>query len=117
YYFYAYSRLERNGKKVVFSVPSGNFGNIGAGILAQQMGLPIDPFVAATNVNKVVPEYLQGSPFQAQPSIPTVSNSMDVGNPSNFPRLKSLYRGDEDLFREMVRGYFYTDEQTIAAIQ
>lgn len=117
YYFYAYSRLERNGKKVVFSVPSGNFGNIGAGILAQQMGLPIDHFVAATNVNKVVPEYLQGSPFQAQPSIPTVSNSMDVGNPSNFPRLKSLYRGDEDLFREMVRGYFYTDEQTIAAIQ
>lgn len=117
YYFYAYSRLKTDGKKVVFSVPSGNFGNIGAGILAQQMGLPIDHFVAATNVNKVVPDYLQGSPFQAQPSIATVSNSMDVGNPSNFPRLKSLYREDEGLFREKVRGYFYTDDQTVAAIQ
>jgi threonine synthase len=117
YYFYAYSRLVRDEKKVVFAVPSGNFGNIGAGILAQQMGLPIDHFVAATNVNKVVPEYLHGSPYQSQPSIPTVSNSMDVGNPSNFPRLKSLYGGDEDLFREKVRGYFYTDEQTVDAIK
>ncbi|GAB2491624.1 threonine synthase [Algoriphagus taiwanensis] len=117
YYFYAYSRLPKNGKKVVFAVPSGNFGNIGAGILAQQMGLPIDRFVAATNVNKVVPEYLHGSPFQAKPSIPTVSNSMDVGNPSNFPRLQALYGGDEELFREKVKGYFYSDEQTVEAIQ
>ncbi|WP_026951855.1 threonine synthase [Algoriphagus mannitolivorans] len=117
YYFYAFSRLPKNGEKVVFAVPSGNFGNIGAGILAQQMGLPIAHFVAATNVNKVVPEYLQGLPFQAKPSIPTVSNSMDVGNPSNFPRLQSLYGGDEELFRENVKGYFYTDAQTIEAIQ
>lgn len=117
YYFYAYSRLPKNGKKVVFAVPSGNFGNIGAGILAQQLGLPIDRFVAATNVNKVVPEYLHGSPFQAKPSIPTVSNSMDVGNPSNFPRLQALYGGDDDLFRENVKGYFYTDAQTVEAIQ
>ena len=117
YYFYAYSRLPKTGKKVVFSVPSGNFGNIGAGILAQRMGLPIDHFVAATNVNKVVPDYLQGQPFVAKPSIQTVSNSMDVGNPSNFPRLLALYEGDEDQFREKVKGYFYTDAQTIEAIQ
>ncbi|KPQ18898.1 MAG: threonine synthase ThrC [Algoriphagus marincola HL-49] len=117
YYFYAYSRLPKNEKKVVFSVPSGNFGNIGAGILAQQMGLPIAQFVAATNVNKVVPEYLHGSPFQAKPSIPTLSNSMDVGNPSNFPRLLALYGGDEKRFRENVKGYFYTDEETVEAIQ
>ncbi|AMQ54939.1 threonine synthase [Algoriphagus sanaruensis] len=117
YYFYAFSRLPKGGKKVVFAVPSGNFGNIGAGILAQQMGLPIDRFVAATNVNKVVPEYLHGSPFQAKPSVPTVSNSMDVGNPSNFPRLQALYGSDEELFRENVNGYFYTDAQTIEAIQ
>ncbi len=117
YYFYAYSRLPKAGKKVVFAVPSGNFGNIGAGILAQQMGLPIDRFVAATNVNKVVPEYLHGSPFQAKPSVPTVSNSMDVGNPSNFPRLQALYGGDEEVFRENVKGYFYSDEQTVEAIQ
>ncbi|MFN3999593.1 threonine synthase [Algoriphagus sp.] len=117
YYFYAFSRLPKNGKKIVFAVPSGNFGNLGAGILAQRMGLPIDQFVAATNVNKVVPDYLHGSAFQAQPSIPTVSNSMDVGNPSNFPRLVSLYHGDENLFRERVKGYFYDDEETIQAIQ
>lgn len=117
YYFYAYSHLPKKGKKVVFAVPSGNFGNIGAGILAQRMGLPIDHFVAATNVNKVVPEYLNGFPFQAKPSVPTVSNSMDVGNPSNFPRLQALYGGDEGLFRENVKGYFYTDEQTVEAIQ
>lgn len=117
YYFYAFSQLPKTGKKVVFSVPSGNFGNIGAGILAQQMGLPTDHFVAATNVNKVVPEYLKGFPFEAKPSIPTLSNSMDVGNPSNFPRLQALYAGNEAIFREKVRGYFFTDEQTIKAIQ
>lgn len=117
YYFYAYSRLPKAGKKVVFAVPSGNFGNIGAGILAQRMGLPIDHFVAATNVNKVVPDYLRGDAFAAKPSIQTVSNSMDVGNPSNFPRLLSLYHNDESLFREKVRGYFYSDEETVQAIQ
>ncbi|TDK46666.1 threonine synthase [Algoriphagus formosus] len=117
YYFYAFSRLPKTSKKVAFAVPSGNFGNIGAGILAQQMGLPIAQFVAATNVNKVVPEYLHGFPFKAKPSIPTVSNSMDVGNPSNFPRLLALYGGDEKRFRENVKGYFYTDEQTVEAIQ
>jgi threonine synthase len=117
YYFYAFSRLPRRDKKVVFAVPSGNFGNLGAGILAQKMGLPIAHFVAATNVNKVVPEYLNGSVFQAQPSVPTVSNSMDVGNPSNFPRLQALYGGNEGLFREIVKGYFYTDTQTVEAIQ
>lgn len=117
YYFYAFSRLPKTSKKVAFAVPSGNFGNIGAGILAQQMGLPIEQFVAATNVNKVVPEYLHGSPFKAMPSIPTVSNSMDVGNPSNFPRLLALYEGDEKRFRENVKGYFYTDGQTVEAIQ
>ncbi|TFV96191.1 threonine synthase [Algoriphagus kandeliae] len=117
YYFYAYSRLPKNGKKVVFSVPSGNFGNIGAGILAARMGLPIDHFVAATNLNKVVPEYLKGAEFLAQPSIQTLSNSMDVGNPSNFPRLKALFGDDESFFREKVKGYFYTDEETVRAIQ
>ena len=117
YYFYAFSRLPKDGKKVVFAVPSGNFGNLGAGILAERMGLPIDHFVAATNVNKVVPDYLNGAAFQAQPSIPTVSNSMDVGNPSNFPRLVSLFNGDENLFRDKVKGYFYNDGDTVQVIQ
>lgn len=117
YYFYAYSRLPKSSKKIVFSVPSGNFGNIGAGILTQRMGLPIDQFVAATNVNKVVPDYLRGKEFLAKPSIQTVSNSMDVGNPSNFPRLQALYGNDEELFRDKVKGYFYDDQETVKAIQ
>ena len=117
YYFYAYSRLPKDGKKIVFSVPSGNFGNLAAGVLAWKMGLPIDHFVAATNLNKIVPDYLKGLPFEAKASVPTVSNSMDVGNPSNFPRLQALYDGNEELFRKNIKGFFYTDAQTIEAIQ
>src|SRR5690606_19527276 len=82
YYFYAFAQLPRDGKKTVFSVPSGNFGNLAAGILAERMGLNIDYFVAATNANDVVTNYLNGSTFQSRPSIPAISNSMDVGNPS-----------------------------------
>ncbi|MBN3580849.1 threonine synthase [Algoriphagus aestuarii] len=117
YYFYAFSRMPKNGKKVVFSVPSGNFGNIAAGILAQRMGLPIDHFVAATNVNKVVPDYLRGAEFKAMASIQTISNSMDVGNPSNFPRLLALFGGDENQLKEYVKGYFYSDQETVAVMQ
>jgi len=117
YYFYAYSRLPKNGKKVVFSVPSGNFGNIAAGILAQKMGLPIDYFVAATNLNKVVPEFLRGAEFKTMASIQTISNSMDVGNPSNFPRLLSLYGNSEESLKNHVRGYYYTDAETVEVMQ
>ena len=117
YYFYAYSRLPKRGSKVAFAVPSGNFGNLAAGILAERMGLPVDHFIAATNVNDVVPEYLRGMPFQARPSVPTISNSMDVGNPSNFPRLLALFGGDESLFRSKVKGCAYTDEKTFSIIQ
>ncbi len=117
YYFYAYSCLPKNGKKVVFAVPSGNFGNIAAGILAQRMGLPIDQFVAATNVNKVVPEYLRGADFKAKASIQTISNSMDVGNPSNFPRLLALYGKSEESLKSHVKGYFYTDTETVEVMQ
>ncbi|WP_158857682.1 threonine synthase [Lunatibacter salilacus] len=112
YYFYAVSRLPRNDKKVVFAVPSGNFGNLAAGILAQRMGLSIDMFVAATNTNKIVPDFLEGMPFMAKPSIQTISNSMDVGNPSNFYRLLALYGGDEALLKKNVTGCFYTDQAT-----
>jgi threonine synthase len=117
YYFYAYSQLPKNGKKVAFAVPSGNFGNIAAGILAQRMGLPIDHFVAATNVNKVVPDFLRGAEFKAMASIPTISNSMDVGNPSNFPRLLALYGNSEETLKEQVSGYFYTDSETVDVMQ
>jgi len=117
YYFYAFSRLPKNGKKVVFSIPSGNFGNLAAGILAQKMGLPIDYFIAATNENKVVPEFLAGAEFLAKPSVQTVSNSMDVGDPSNFPRLLALYDFDENQLKDHVSGAFYSDSETIKAIQ
>jgi len=112
YYFYAYSRLPEKDKKIVFSVPSGNFGNLAAGILAERMGLPITYFVAATNINKVVPDYLQGEEFMAKPSLQTISNSMDVGNPSNFYRLLALFGNDESKLKEKVKGYFYTDNMT-----
>jgi threonine synthase len=117
YYFYGYSRLPKNSKKVVFSVPSGNFGNLAAGILAQRMGLPIAHFIAATNENKVVPEFLAGEGFLAKPSVQTVSNSMDVGNPSNFPRLLALYEFDENRLKDQVSGAFYSDAATVDAIQ
>ncbi|MEB2775732.1 threonine synthase [Algoriphagus sp. D3-2-R+10] len=117
YYFYAFSRLPINGKKVAFAVPSGNFGNIAAGILAQRMGLPIDQFVAATNMNKVVPDFLNGADFLKMSSIATISNSMDVGNPSNFPRLLALYGDDANVLKDNVKGYFYSDEETIEAMQ
>jgi threonine synthase len=116
YYFYAVSRLPQTAKKIVFSVPSGNFGNLAAGILSQRMGLPIAHFVAATNLNKVVPEYLAGADFVAMNSLQTVSNSMDVGNPSNFPRLLALYGGDSEQLRSQVTGYFYGDAETVETI-
>jgi threonine synthase len=117
YYFYACSRLPKNGKKVVFAVPSGNFGNLAAGILAQRMGLPIAHFIAATNENKVVPEFLAGEDFLAMPSVQTISNSMDVGNPSNFPRLLALYEFDENRLKDQVSGAYYSDLATVEAIQ
>ena len=117
YYFYAWSKLPEKDKRLAISVPSGNFGNLGAGILAERMGLPIDIFIASTNLNKVVPEFLEGAPFLAKPSVQTISNSMDVGNPSNFYRLLALYRNDEDLIKEKVKGFFFDDSETGQAMK
>ena len=79
-----------------FSVPSGNFGNLVAGVMAWRMGAPIDAFVAATTVNDTVPRYLATGGFEPRPSVPTLANAMDVGNPSNFERLQWLFGGDRD---------------------
>lgn len=117
YYFYAFSRLPNQEKPVVFSVPSGNFGNIAAGMLAQKMGLPIAHFVAATNANKVVPEYLESGELKAKASTPTLSNSMDVGNPSNFYRLLALYDKDFNTLKSQLSGFYYSDEETLHAMQ
>ena len=80
------------------------------------MGLPVDKFIAATNVNKVVPDYLNGAAFLPKPSVQTISNSMDVGNPSNFFRLLALFGGDEEKLKEKVQGCFYSDESTKEAM-
>jgi threonine synthase len=112
YYFEAYKQLKKFGKKVVFSVPSGNFGNLTAGLLAAKMGLPVHRFIAATNINKIVPEYLTTGIFDPKPSIATISNAMDVGNPSNFPRMTELFQKSWDSMTSLVSGYFYTDEET-----
>lgn len=114
YYVSAYAQLKRLGKEIVFSVPSGNFGNLTAGILAMRLGMPVKQFVAATNINNVVPEFLKTGVYTPiSPSISTISNAMDVGNPSNFPRLKALLG---ESMNESLKGYFYTDEQTREAV-
>ncbi|WP_114939542.1 threonine synthase [Mucilaginibacter endophyticus] len=117
YYFNAYAQLLRQGiKKVVFSVPSGNFGNIGAGLLAWKMGLPVEKFIAATNVNDTVPEFLKTGVYQPKPSVATLSNAMDVGNPSNWVRIANLFKNDTEALKELVVGFKYDDEETVKAI-
>jgi threonine synthase len=114
YYFYAWSRLSQSGKDVVFSVPSGNFGNLTAGLLAKQMGLPVKRFIAATNINDIVPKYLSTGNFTPASSQQTISNAMDVGNPSNFDRMVDLYG---DTMKGVITGYSFTDEQTRSAMR
>ncbi len=116
YYFYAWGQLAGHHTQVVFSVPSGNYGNLTAGILAQKMGLPVHRFLAAANANNTVPAYLHSGHFEPRPTIATLSNAMDVGNPSNFERLQSLFDNTLQSFRHHIAGYSFDDEQTLAAI-
>ncbi len=117
YYFHAFAQLPVNGAKTAVSVPSGNFGNLAAGILAAKMGLPIDKFIASTNVNKVVPDFLEGNVFKAKPSLSTISNSMDVGNPSNFNRLLAMFDSNESKLRDTIRGFYFDDVDTARAMR
>ncbi|MES2733303.1 MAG: threonine synthase [Bacteroidota bacterium] len=117
YYFYAYAQAQKFGKPVVFSVPSGNFGNLSAGLIAQKMGLPVHQFIAATNLNHIVPDYLKTGNYSPKPSVETISNAMDVGNPSNFARMQALFGSQLERLQEKVTGAYYDDEQTRAAIQ
>jgi len=115
YYVWAWSRLR--DRRPSFCVPSGNFGNLTAGLLAWQWGLPVGRFIAATNRNDVVPEYLKTSRFQPRTSVLTYSNAMDVGNPSNFERLLAIFEGSWEKMREMVAEEVVTDEETVATIK
>lgn len=117
YYFNTYARLTDRKKPLVFAVPSGNLGNITGGLLAMRMGLPIAKFVAATNVNDVFPHYLLTKSFTSRPSRQTISNAMDVGNPSNFVRILELYKGDFEALSKDITGYAFTDDETASAMR
>jgi len=117
YFFFAYKALKSQNKPLVFSCPSGNFGNICAGIMAKKLGLPIEHFVASTNVNDTVPRFLESGKYDPKPSKATISNAMDVGNPSNFIRIQELYNNDLKAFEKDFSSYSYTDEETLEALK
>jgi threonine synthase len=113
YHVAAYRQLPVASVPLVVSVPSGNFGNLTAGLFAKRIGLPVAHFIAATNANDVVPEYLRSGEFQPRPAKATYSNAMDVGNPNNFPRLLDLCRGRVEYMRREISGYGTSDEATV----
>jgi len=115
YYFYALQQWQEEQAPVV-SVPSGNFGNICAGMVAQQSGLPIKHFIAACNANDVVPRYLHTGYYQPEQAVATISNAMDVGSPSNFSRIQELFTQDIQEVKFMLSGYSISDEQTMETI-
>ncbi len=117
YYFWLYAQLGKTSKNLVVSVPSGNYGNLTAGLIAKRMGLPIKKFIASSNINDIVPHYLETAEFNPKVSLRTISNAMDVGNPSNFYRLTELYENDWEEMNKDICGFFATDEQTKVAIQ
>jgi len=117
YYFYGWACLPARKSALYYSVPSGNFGNLVAGLMAWKMGLPITRLAASTNANDVVPQWLISGEYRPRPSVHTLSTAMDVGNPSNFERIVSLFQGDRELVKSMVSGYSFSDEETRQAIR
>jgi threonine synthase len=115
FYYFLLASHDQDGGPVV-SVPSGNFGNLTAGLIAKRLGLRVCRFVAATNVNDAVPNYLHSGRYEPRPSIRTVANAMDVGAPSNFERMQSLYGGDVDALRRDIVGFAYDDARVIEEI-
>ena len=112
YYFYAYAQLKKQNKadNMVVCVPSGNFGNICAGIFAHGMGLPIKRFIAANNANDIFYKYLQSGKYEPKPSKQTLANAMDVGDPSNFARIYDLFGGSHEKITNLISGATYTDD-------
>ncbi len=117
YFMFAYKQAKSKGKEIVFSIPSGNFGNICAGMIAQQLGLPIKHFIASTNINDVVPRFMDTKNYDPKPSFATISNAMDVGDPSNFIRIRHIFNDDFDKLAKHLSSYAYTDEQTKDAMK
>jgi len=117
YFLFAFKQAKSKGKEIVFSVPSGNFGNICAGMVAQKLGMPVKHFVASTNVNDVVPKFMRQGIYNPMPSIATISNAMDVGDPSNFVRIRHLYQDDLATLQENLSSYAFTDDATKATMK
>ena len=119
YYFYAYAQMKKLGKadNLVICVPSGNFGNITAGLFGKRMGLPVKRFIAANNRNDIFYQYLKTGVYTPRPSIATIANAMDVGDPSNFARILDLYGGSHEAISSEISGETYTDEQIRETVQ
>jgi threonine synthase len=119
YYFYAYAQLKTLGKaqNLVFCVPSGNFGNITAGLFGKRMGLPVKRFIASNNNNDIFYQYLQTGVYTPKPSVVTIANAMDVGDPSNFVRVLDLYKGSYEAIKKDISGATYDDDQISETVQ
>jgi len=119
YYFLAYKQMKIRGQadELVISVPSGNFGNITAGLLAKKMGLPIKRFVAANNANDTFFQYIQSGNWKTKPSVQTISNAMDVGAPSNFVRILHFFNGDYQALKNGISSFTYSDEETLVKMK
>ena len=116
YYFLAIKKMD-NENDNIFSVPSGNFGNICAGILSKEIGLNIKLFLASTNINKTVPEYLESGIYSPEKTKPTISNAMDVSDPSNFVRIQKIYNNDIQKIKKIIKAFSFNDNQTREAIK
>ena len=117
YFLFAYKQAKIKGKELVFSVPSGNFGNICAGIVAHKLGMPVKQFIASVNSNDIVPEYLKTGKYEPKPSVATISNAMDVGDPSNFIRIQKLFNDDIEALSQKLSSYSFTDSETKEAMK
>ena len=117
YFLFAYKQVKSKGKEVVFSVPSGNFGNVCAGLVAQKLGMPVKQFIAATNVNDTVPEFMKTRSYTPKPSTATISNAMDVGDPSNFIRIRHLFNDDFEKLSATLSSFTFSDDETKVAMR
>ena len=117
YYFAGYKKLIKYKVPVNFSVPSGNFGNLCAGLISQKLGLPIKHFLACTNLNNAVPVYLDSGIYNPKPTIQTISNAMDVGDPSNFVRIQKIFNNDIHKLKKNITGYSFNDNETLKCIK
>jgi threonine synthase len=110
YYYWAYAQLKNKYPKVTITVPSGNLGNLTSGLLAKKTGLPVDHFIASSNQNKIVPEFLKSGVYTPKPSVSTIANAMDVGDPNNFPRLLEIYGKNYANIKTDISGFAYSDD-------